>query len=212
MEKHESIHGIRGFGNRAVNAYTGGMTNRTRIKGTRATLLLGIAALASLPLMSGSSGWSATATASATIVRYSTVKKRSEELNGGNLYFGVINLANEDGSVTILPETKSRKRSRSAKKALTLDSRWSDAAFDVEGDPDASYQISVDAEQCILYDGNGHSLTVTDWSFDSDDNSRGRSLDRNGKGGFRMGGTLHFSGDQVPGEYTGTFAVTVGNQ
>jgi hypothetical protein len=125
--------------------------------------------------------------------------------NSSSLAFGAIAPSSTSGSVTITPSG-----SRSCTLGVTcIDvSTGHAASFSVTGDSSASYTITLPSST-TLSDSNGNSMTV-DTFKDSEGGSS--TLDILGNDAFEVGATLHVGGGQSPGDYGGSFEVTVNYQ
>ncbi|MEO0466736.1 MAG: DUF4402 domain-containing protein [Pseudomonadota bacterium] len=120
--------------------------------------------------------------------------------NATALYFGTIAPSlTEGGSVVVSPA--GGKTCATALTCLTDD--HTAAAFDVTGEADASYTISLPTSVQIS-NGAGANMTI-----DSFAGSKTSGTLVSGQDNFTVGGSLAVSANQATGEYTGTFAVTV---
>jgi hypothetical protein len=78
------------------------------------------------------------------------------------------------------------------------------AQFDVSGDGGATYNITLPTST-TLSDGSSSNMTVDTFTTDS----KTRTLDALGNDSFSVGATLHLSGGQPAGSYSGSFEVLV---
>jgi hypothetical protein len=94
----------------------------------------------------------------------------------------------------------------------SLDAKPSNCS--VSGDVAANYSVMVPSS-VDLTDGRGHTMTVKTFtvSNDGDSNSLSRLLHNDGTGlgidTFGVGATLDVGANQVPGNYSGTYIVSV---
>jgi hypothetical protein len=80
------------------------------------------------------------------------------------------------------------------------------AAFNVTGDANAPYTITLPADGVVSLTGPGAAMAVG--SFTSNPTSAG-TLNSGGTGTIAVGATLTVGSNQVPGSYSGSFSVTV---
>jgi len=140
----------------------------------------------------------ATANASATIVTPITIDKTTD------LNFGTIFKTPEGGTVTV---TAAGTRSASGVNVLAQSpSQFSDfsaATFTVNGDPSATYTVTLPADGSVTISNGAETMAVS--SFIS--NATG-NLNASGQEVFGVGATLTVAANQASGVYTGTFDVT----
>lgn len=83
------------------------------------------------------------------------------------------------------------------------------AAFEVSGDANATYSISLPADNVASLSSNGHTILLK--SFISNPTSNGQ-LDSTGKQQIFVGATLQLNPNQPAGDYIGNYNVTVNYQ
>ena len=158
--------------------------------------LFGVALLVSASMMVSTRAEAATAngTATATIVTPLSI------VAAQNLAFGKI-AASTGGTVVI-----SAAGVRSKTGAVTLvstGSTQSQALFNLTGDPNSTYSITLPVTATITSGAN----TMTVGTFTSNPPATG-TLSANGTQTVNVGGTLTVASGQVAGSYTGTFVFT----
>jgi hypothetical protein len=120
--------------------------------------------------------------------------------NTSSLYFGTVAPSlTESGSVLVTPAGD--KKCDAALTCLTAD--HTAAAFDVKGEADAVYTISLPGGIEITND-KGDAMKVYDFTGSQDS---GRLV--KGADSFTVGGTLDVGVRQAAGKYTGRFIVAV---
>ena len=123
-----------------------------------------------------------------------------EITNSASLYFGTIAPSLTQGdAVVVSPD--GGKKCGAALTCLTND--HTAAAFDVNGEADAAYTISLPGGIEIT-NGKGDAMKVSNFTGSKD---VGRLL--NGEDQFTVGGTLDVGVRQAAGKYTGRFVVAV---
>lgn len=125
-----------------------------------------------------------------------------------NLDFGTISTSSVAGSVTVPPEGA---RVASGGVSVLSSSSFSSAPFEVTGNPDATCQLSLpgDLDVKLTRTGGAEQMTVTGFNIGG---STTITLDNNGDADFKVGATLNLGVSQIPGEYTGSFSVTIAYQ
>lgn len=125
-----------------------------------------------------------------------------------NLDFGTISTSSTLGSVTVPPEGA---RVASGGVSVLSSSSFSSAPFEVTGNPDATCQLSLpgDLDVKLTRVGGSEEMTVTGFNIGG---STTITLDNNGDADFKVGATLNLGVSQIPGEYTGSFSVTIAYQ
>lgn len=120
--------------------------------------------------------------------------------NTASLYFGTIAPSLTQGDVVVVSPAGDKK----CGAALTcLTSDHTAAAFDVKGEADAAYTISLPGGIEITND-KGDAMKVSNFTGSKD---AGRLL--NGADQFTVGGTLDVGVRQAAGKYAGRFVVAV---
>ena len=156
---------------------------------------------AALLLLTSLAPLSADAATIITTVNVNVVSNISLTTTGG-LLFGDISSSGTAGTV-IMTATGSR----SSTGGVTINSAvaGSPATFNVEGEANASYSISLPAS-VVLSDPASHTMVVD--NFTSSPTPSG-VLDDSGKQTIFVGATLNVSSNQAFGAYSGQMAVTV---
>lgn len=122
----------------------------------------------------------------------------TEELDFGNIVRGAT-----AGTVTI----NATSNARTATGGVTLAGGSPHAAgFQTLGLFNTLFLISVPSGTTTLSNGSGASMTVTDWTQDG---NATRFFPSGGVVNIRVGGQLNVGANQAPGNYTGTFSLTV---
>lgn len=120
--------------------------------------------------------------------------------NTASLYFGTVAPSLTQGDVVIV-SPDGDKNCGAALTCLTAD--HTAAAFDVKGEADAVYTISLPGGIEITND-KGDAMKVFDFTGSKDN---GRLV--KGEDSFTVGGTLNVEARQAAGKYTGRFVVAV---
>lgn len=120
--------------------------------------------------------------------------------NSAALYFGTIAPSLTAGD-TVVVSAAGAKSCGAELTCLTDD--HTAAQFDVTGEADASYTISLPTSVSIS-NGAGANMTVDNFT-----GSKATGTLVSGADSFNVGGTLGVAANQATGEYTGTFTVTV---
>ncbi len=140
---------------------------------------------------------SAQGTASATIVQAIGISA-GDALRFGNAAPDAVNpgtvIVGTDGS-----------RSNTGGVTLSEMAAYGAASFEVSGDPNATYTITLPAS-ILLSDGGENQMTVD--GFVSNPNGTG-TLSGAGSQTINVGATLNVSAGQATGSYSGTFEVSV---
>lgn len=138
----------------------------------------------------------ATATATAKITSSMTVRTAS------SLVFGEISSGAEAGTLALSPAGV-----RTTTGGVTVNSAvaGTPAAFDVQGDPNATYSISFPAA-VIMTNGSPNSMVIE--KFISSPETTG-VLDTSGQQTLFVGGTLNVNSNQAFGTYTGELTITL---
>ncbi len=155
------------------------------------------AALAAASLAtSANAAATATATATADVLNSLTLTADSA------LDFGQI-AANSGGTVTV-----NSNSTVSQSGGLVVTGTRAPAAFSVTGSPNAMVGITLPAGAVTLTRATG-TETITLDGLNTNPNGAFQLDAATGKGAFAVGGTLHVANAQMPGSYSGTFAVSV---
>jgi spore coat protein U-like protein len=152
-------------------------------------------------------GKSAESLATATIAVGITETKDTQTPTGGDLAFGTIIPGSSTGTVTIVPSTAARSYSGSVQLVSSISGP---AAFTVSGTPNSSYSVTLPENDRITISNGSDTMEVN--SFSISRSSGSSTLGNDGLASFRVGGKLEVEANQPPGNYTGTFAVTVAYQ
>jgi spore coat protein U-like protein len=162
-----------------------------------------------LLLCSGSKATAATseATATATIMPSITSSKNTETPTNGDLAFGVIVPGESSGTVIIAPSSSGRTHDGGVQ---LVSSTYGAASFIISGASNTVYTVTLpDTNTINISSGNNlmtvHSLTV----FPPPGSTK---LGSDGHAAFNVGGKLEVAANQPPGNYSGTFHVTVAYQ
>lgn len=123
--------------------------------------------------------------------------------NSQALSFGAF-VAGSGGSVTV---STSGARSASGGVLLIPSSEGSAAQFTVSGDANATYTIQLPGNDFVKLAGPGVDMTIND--FTSSPSEAGGQLGTGGSQTLSVGGALSTGSDQAPGDYSGSFSVTV---
>jgi hypothetical protein len=159
-------------------------------------LVAGILGL--LALLMQTAAYAATATATVTVDVVSTIRLN----NITSMVFGDIASSASAGTV-ILNTTGARVSTGGV--TINTSVPGSAATFDVMGDPNASYAITLPAA-ITLTNPLGNSMLVD--NLNSTPSSFG-NLDASGQSVLQVGGTLNVDPNQIFGSYSGLMSVTV---
>ncbi len=120
--------------------------------------------------------------------------------------FGTISRATTVGTVTVTPD---EERSATGGISVLSSSDFSAAPFSVSGENDATFYVSLPADGMVelTRSGGTEKMTVNDFEHNSTE-----VLSTAGQATFSVGATLTVGANQVPGEYSGSFSVTVAYQ
>ncbi len=113
-------------------------------------------------------------------------------------------VAGNGGSVTV---STSGNRNAGGGVVLVPSSQGTAAQFTVSGDPNATYTIQLPGNDFVKLTGPGVDMLIND--FTSTPSGVGGLLDAGGSQTLSVGGTLTTGSDQAPGDYSGSFSVTV---
>ena len=80
--------------------------------------------------------------------------------------------------------------------------------FTITGEGNAAYKVTFGGNATLTRTGGTETMTVTDFITTLGSTNKG-NLDANGAGTFGVGATLEVGATQEPGEYKGTYKVTV---
>jgi hypothetical protein len=111
--------------------------------------------------------------------------------------------AGSGGTVTIGP---SGARSHGGSVVLLPSAGGSAAQFGVSGEPSTSYAITLPANGTVHLASGANSMAVN--SFSSSPNAVGQ-LSLGGSQTLSIGATLNVAGNQPPGNYSGSFNVSI---
>ena len=117
----------------------------------------------------------------------------------GDMDFGTMTPTGTAGTVTVTPAG-----ARSSVNVDLLGGVPSAASFDVTGDGNANYSITLPSSTTLS--SGGDTMTVDTFT---DDAGASPILPSGGSDTFNVGATLNVGATQVAGTYSGTFAVTV---
>jgi len=124
------------------------------------------------------------------------------------LNFGTVSRSTASGTVILALDGT---RSSTGGATVLSSSSFSAAAFSVTGENSATYSVttpkSTDAVTLTRQNGNGETMTVTNFI-----NNSPTSLSEAGTATFLVGATLNLGANQIAGNYTGSFSVTVAYQ
>ncbi len=144
------------------------------------------------------SAQTANTTASVNIENYALNITKTQDLNFGS----IIPSASIDGTMTLAPNgpvsTTGGVTSRSG-------SGYSPASYTISGVPAASFSVTI-APTTVTLSGPGGPLIVSDFVLNQ---ATPITLNNSGVAFFNVGATLFVNASQLPGNYTGTFDVTV---
>ena len=155
-----------------------------------------VTVLAVIGSYSESNATTATANSTATVVTPIAITKNLDML------FGKF-IAGTGGSVVL--GTDGSRAATSGVMLFTQGSSQNAASFAVSGEGSYTYGITLPPNNVSLSDGASHTMTVG--SFVS--NPSGTGILTAGAQTLLVGGTLTVSSAQAPGNYTGSFSVSV---
>lgn len=167
-------------------------------------LFVSIVAIAALAVMPGRVNAQADAntSAGANIITPITITETS------TLHFGSMSAGT--GGTCVL--TTANVRSATGAVSLsTVGTPHSTAAYNVTGENNATYAISLPGSITVTKEGGGATMTVNDLKAKPASQPEGLAgtLSAGGTDSFTVGGTLTVDDAQATGAYTGTFTVTV---
>lgn len=144
------------------------------------------------------SAQTASTTASVDIENYALDITKNQDLSFGS----IIPSASANGTMTLfsngIVSTTGGVTSRSG-------SGYSPAAYTISGVPAATFSVTI-APGTVTLSGPGGAMIVSDFALDQ---ATPITLDASGLAFFNVGATLYVNAGQLPGNYTGTFDVTV---
>jgi hypothetical protein len=156
----------------------------------------------------GSNAWAdGTANATARVVDSLSITKDGTTPTSGDLAFGSI-VPNTTGTGTVVINPFG-SGARSATGVQVISSTFGPAAFNVTGESNAGYAVTLPSSATITKTGSTETMTVD--TFTSTLSGTGLVVTgtlAGTAGSFRVGGKLHVGQNQVSGSYTGTFVVT----
>lgn len=123
-----------------------------------------------------------------------------------NLDFGTISRSSIAGTVSVSPEGL---RTATGGVSILTSSLFSAAPFTVSGENNAGFNLTLpdNDDVKLTRTGGTEEMEVTNFAHNS-----GLVLSSSGSATFSVGATLHLDADQVAGDYTGSFNVTVAYQ
>jgi Mat/Ecp fimbriae major subunit len=120
--------------------------------------------------------------------------------------FGTVSRSSTAGTVTVTP---AGGRSATGGVSVLSSSSFSAAPFHVTGENNASFNITKPLDNTVVLTRSGGSETMAVNGFDHNSTL---ALSGTGSETFSIGATLYVNADQLAGEYTGSFAITVAYQ
>jgi len=120
--------------------------------------------------------------------------------------FGTLSRSSLEGTVTVSAEGV---RTADGGVSVLTSSDFSAAPFGVTGDNSAAFSITLPANGTVELTRSGGSEKM---AVDDFDHNSTLTLSASGTATFNVGATLTVNADQVPGEYSGSFSVTVAYQ
>lgn len=122
------------------------------------------------------------------------------------LNFGTVTRSSSSGTVTI---TADGDRSATGGVSVLSSSEFSAALFSASGENNAEFSIALpdDNDVLLTLDGGTKTMEVTGFGSNSD-----LVLSASGTATFSVGAILHLDADQVAGDYSGSFSVTINYQ
>lgn len=124
--------------------------------------------------------------------------QNNQELSFGSFVAGI------GGSVTV---STSGARSASGGVLLIPSSAGAAAQFTVSGDANATYTIQLPGNDFVKLSGPGGDMFINE--FTGSPSGAAGQLSAGGSQSLSVGGTLSIASGQSPGEYSGSFSVTV---
>jgi hypothetical protein len=113
-------------------------------------------------------------------------------------------VAGSGGSVTVSTDGN---RNAGGGVLLIRSGQGSAAQFTVSGDSDATYTIQLPGNDFVSLTGSGTDMFIN--NFTSTPSGAEGQLGAGGSQALSVGGTLNVGSGQAPGDYSGTFSVTV---
>lgn len=123
--------------------------------------------------------------------------------NSQELSFGSF-VAGSGGAVTV---STSGARSASGGVLLIPSSAGAAAQFTVTGDANATYTIQLPGNDFVTLSGPGGDMLINE--FTGNPSGAAGQLSAGGSQTLLVGGTLNVASGQIPGQYSGSFSVTV---
>jgi len=120
--------------------------------------------------------------------------------------FGTISRSSTDGTVTLSPEGG---RTTTGGASVLSSSSFSAAPFTVTGENDASFNITLPADNTVEMTRLGGTETM---AVDGFLHNSTLTLSSSGSESFSVGATLTVNADQIAGDYSGSFSITVAYQ
>lgn len=122
------------------------------------------------------------------------------------LDFGTVSRSSVAGTVTVPPVGA---RTSSGGVSVLTSSLYSSAPFEVSGENNASYNLTLpdNDEVTLTREGGSEEMEVINFTTNST-----LVLGASGSATFNVGATLSLDADQFSGEYSGSFSVTVAYQ
>jgi len=128
-----------------------------------------------------------------------------ENPSSTNLDFGTVARSSVAGSVTISPQGL---RTSQNGAAVITSSLFSAAPIIVNGENNAGYNVILPSSDVKLTrTGGAEEMEVSNFTHNAT-----MVLSSIGSGSFSVGATLNLDADQVAGDYTGSFSITVAYQ
>jgi hypothetical protein len=165
-----------------------------RTQHTLKSFVLAAAVLGNAGFLIGAHAATATGDATATVIEPITITKTA------NLRFG--KLAGGAGGTVVVSSAGSRTKSGGV--FLSPSDTGGAASFDVTGEPNATYSITLPTSVSLVSGSNSMSLDT----FTSDLGATG-TLSALGAQTMNVGGTLTVAANQAAGSYAGSFNVSV---
>lgn len=137
--------------------------------------------------------------AKAKVIRPLTI-----ELKSGSLDFGTI--TSIIGQSNIITMSTAGTRTSSLDNTLVSTHIGGIPTFSVTGEKETQYVITLPSGNITLTSEASHTMIVTEFVHNAGVTP---TLDTNGKSEFAVGAKLNISADQYPGQYAGTFDVTM---
>lgn len=181
--------------------------------------LLIVAAFVAIPVsvFAEVEGTTLTTDAKANVVEALTIETNTAggEFGGASLNFGSVTPGNSGGNIILTPTTAIATGTRSATGTVDLiGSNASCALYTITGTSGSQYTVTLPSGSVQLTGEGGsgtNTMTLSTFSIQIDALAAGvvTGTLTSGTSNFAVGGSLSVAADQNPGEYTGTFPVTV---